>query len=106
MEITNEIIDKLAKLAKLQFKDEQRDGIREDLTKIIAFVDKIDELDTQLTTLDIRVSQRLALANMEYFYSPENGAHTEDPSTLHVRTETSQAQGISHTQTKRDNAHE
>jgi aspartyl-tRNA(Asn)/glutamyl-tRNA(Gln) amidotransferase subunit C len=47
MEITNEIIDKLAKLAKLQFKDEQRDGIREDLTKIIAFVDKIDELDTE-----------------------------------------------------------
>ncbi len=47
MEITNEIVDKLAKLAKLQFKDEQRDGIREDLIKIIAFVDKIDELDTE-----------------------------------------------------------
>jgi len=47
MEITNEIIDKLAKLTKLQFKDEQRDGIREDLSKIIAFVDKIDELDTE-----------------------------------------------------------
>ena len=47
MEITNEIIDKLAKLAKLQFKDEQRDEIRNDLNKIIAFVDKIDELDTE-----------------------------------------------------------
>ena len=46
MEITNEIIDKLANLAKLQFKDEQKEGIRNDLTKIIAFVDKIDELDT------------------------------------------------------------
>lgn len=46
MEITNEIIDKLADLAKLQFKDEQKEGIRNDLTKIIAFVDKIDELDT------------------------------------------------------------
>ena len=45
MEITNEIIDKLANLAKLQFKDEQKEGIRNDLTKIIAFVDKIDELD-------------------------------------------------------------
>ena len=47
MEITNEIIDKLAKLAKLQFKDEQKEGIRNDLNKIIAFVDKIDELDTE-----------------------------------------------------------
>ncbi len=47
MEINNEIIDKLAKLAKLQFKDEQRDEIRNDLNKIIAFVDKIDELDTE-----------------------------------------------------------
>ncbi len=46
MEITNEIIDKLADLAKLQFKDEQKEDIRNDLTKIIAFVDKIDELDT------------------------------------------------------------
>jgi aspartyl-tRNA(Asn)/glutamyl-tRNA(Gln) amidotransferase subunit C len=47
MEITNEIIDKLASLSKLQFKDEQRDSIRQDLSKIIAFVDKIEELDTQ-----------------------------------------------------------
>lgn len=47
MEINNEIIDKLAKLAKLQFKDEQGDEIRNDLNKIIAFVDKIDELDTE-----------------------------------------------------------
>ncbi len=46
MEITNEIIDKLSKLAKLQFKDEDKEGIKNDLTKIIAFVDKIDELDT------------------------------------------------------------
>ena len=47
MEITNEIIDKLAKLSKLEFKDHQKDGIRNDLTKIIAFVDKIEELDTE-----------------------------------------------------------
>lgn len=47
MEITNEIIDKLAKLSKLEFKDHQKDEIRNDLTKIIAFVDKIEELDTE-----------------------------------------------------------
>ena len=59
MEITNEIIDKLAKLSKLQFKDEQKDGIREDLTKIIAFVDKIDELDTTGVEPLIHINQEV-----------------------------------------------
>lgn len=47
MEITNEMIDKLANLSKLQFEDEQKEEIRQDLSKIIAFVDKIEELDTE-----------------------------------------------------------
>lgn len=47
MEITNETIDKLAVLAKLQFKEGDKESIRKDLSKIIAFVDKIDELDTE-----------------------------------------------------------
>lgn len=47
MEITNETIDKLAVLAKLQFKKGDKESIRKDLSKIIAFVDKIDELDTE-----------------------------------------------------------
>jgi len=47
MEITNAIIDQLAVLSKLQFKENERESIREDLSKIIAFVDKIEELDTE-----------------------------------------------------------
>lgn len=47
MEITNETIDKLAVLAKLQFKEGDKESIRKDLSKIIAFVDKIDELNTE-----------------------------------------------------------
>mgnify|MGYP000412744830 CR=1 FL=1 len=59
MEITNEMIDKLAKLSKLQFKDEQRDSIREDLSKIIAFVDKIEELDTEGVEPLIHINQEI-----------------------------------------------
>ena len=59
MEITNEIIDKLAKLAKLQFKNEQREGIRNDLSKIIAFVDKIEELETEGVEPLIHMSQEI-----------------------------------------------
>ena len=59
MEITNEIIDKLAKLAKLQFKNEQREGIRNDLSKIITFVDKIEELETEGVEPLIHMSQEI-----------------------------------------------
>ena len=59
MEITNEIIDHLANLSKLQFKDSQREGIREDLTKMIAFVDKIEELDTENVEPLIHINQEV-----------------------------------------------
>ncbi len=59
MEITNDIIDKLANLAKLQFEDNQKDEIRKDLSKIIAFVDKIDELDTENIEPLIHINQEV-----------------------------------------------
>lgn len=59
MEITNEMIDKLANLAKLQFKNEDRDSIRKDLSKIITFVDKIEELDTEGVEPLIHINQEV-----------------------------------------------
>ena len=37
---------------------------------------QIDELDARLTALNIRVDQRLALANLQYFYSPSHTMQT------------------------------
>ena len=59
MEITNEIIDHLANLAKLKFEDNQKESIRKDLTKIIAFVDKIEELDTDNVEPLIHINQEV-----------------------------------------------
>ena len=59
MEITNETIDKLAVLAKLQFKEGDKESIRKDLSKIIAFVDKIDELDTEGVEPLIHISREV-----------------------------------------------
>ncbi|MEN8929488.1 MAG: Asp-tRNA(Asn)/Glu-tRNA(Gln) amidotransferase subunit GatC [Flavobacteriales bacterium] len=59
MEITNEIIDHLSNLAKLKFEDSQREGIKADLTKIIAFVDKIEELDTENLEPLIHINQEV-----------------------------------------------
>ena len=46
MEITDDMVDKLARLSRLQFKDEEKAEIKSDLQKMIAFVDKLNELDT------------------------------------------------------------
>lgn len=46
MQINDELVDKLAKLARLSFSDTEKLEIRKDLEKMIGFVDKLNELDT------------------------------------------------------------
>jgi aspartyl-tRNA(Asn)/glutamyl-tRNA(Gln) amidotransferase subunit C len=46
MEVTDELIDKLSHLARLEFNAAEKESIREDLQKMIAFVEKLNELDT------------------------------------------------------------
>jgi len=47
MEINNETVDKLAKLAKLEFSAEEKENIKQDLSRIITWIDKLNELDTE-----------------------------------------------------------
>lgn len=46
MDITNEMVDKLADLAKLEFTADEKEKLIGDLTKITGFVEKLNELDT------------------------------------------------------------
>jgi len=46
MEVNDELIDNLAKLARLEFNNEEKVEIKNDLQKMIAFIDKLNELDT------------------------------------------------------------
>ena len=46
MQVNDELIDKLATLAKLEFEAEKKKEIIKDLTQIISFVEKLNELDT------------------------------------------------------------
>lgn len=46
MEVNDELINKLANLSRLQFNDEEKEEIRNDLEKMIRFIDKLNELDT------------------------------------------------------------
>ena len=46
MQVTDELIDKLAALSKLNFNDEEKQAIRGDLEKMISFVEKLQEVNT------------------------------------------------------------
>lgn len=46
MKITEEIVDHIAHLARLEFDGEKKDAIRQDLERTIAFMDKLQEVDT------------------------------------------------------------
>ena len=46
MKINDETVDKLANLAKLEFSVEDKESIKQDLSSIITWIDKLNELDT------------------------------------------------------------
>lgn len=46
MEVTDELIDSLANLARLEFNAADQQEIRNDLQRMILFVEKLGELDT------------------------------------------------------------
>jgi aspartyl-tRNA(Asn)/glutamyl-tRNA(Gln) amidotransferase subunit C len=45
MEVNDEMIDKLAHLARLKFNEDEKQGIRTDLQRMITFVEKLNELN-------------------------------------------------------------
>jgi aspartyl-tRNA(Asn)/glutamyl-tRNA(Gln) amidotransferase subunit C len=47
MEVNIALVDKLANLARLQFAEEEKELIRQDLQRMIGFVDKLNELNTE-----------------------------------------------------------
>lgn len=46
MEINDVLVEKLAMLSRLHFTEEEKREIKNDLQKMIGFIDKLNELDT------------------------------------------------------------
>ncbi len=46
MKIDDQLLDKLSKLARLKIPDEKRDDMKKDLSNIISWMEKLDEIDT------------------------------------------------------------
>ena len=47
MEVNNKLIRDIAKLSKLEFNKYSNEKMKKDLKKILAFVDKLNEIDTE-----------------------------------------------------------
>ena len=47
MNVNDELVDKLAHLARLQFNANEKEEIRNDLQRMIGFVEKLNELDLE-----------------------------------------------------------
>lgn len=46
MEVSDELVDKLANLARLTFEPAEKAEIKKDLQKMVSFIEKLNELDT------------------------------------------------------------
>ena len=46
MEIDNETVDKIASLSKLSFSGKQKEAIKNDMNKMLNFIGKLEEVDT------------------------------------------------------------
>lgn len=47
MEVNDALINNLATLARLHFNEGEKEEIKSDLQRMIAFIDKLNELDTE-----------------------------------------------------------
>lgn len=47
MQVTEEILKEIAHLARLEIKEEEKNNLIKDLTKVITWMEKLNELDTE-----------------------------------------------------------
>lgn len=47
MEVNDDLVDKLAKLSRLHFSEAEKPVIKKDLERMIGFIEKLQEVDTE-----------------------------------------------------------
>lgn len=72
MQVTDELIDKLARLSMLNVSAEERERVREDLEKMIGFIDRLREVNVDGVEPLLHMSQA-----MNAFRSDEPGSMLE-----------------------------
>lgn len=47
MEVTDELVDKIATLARLKFEGQEKEDIKKDMSRILGFIDALNSVDTE-----------------------------------------------------------
>ncbi len=61
MEVTPQIFDHIAKLAKLKYNDAEKNTLRQEMQQMVSFVEKLNELDTTGVTPLTHISNALQI---------------------------------------------
>jgi len=84
MEVNNKLIRDIAKLSKLKFNKSSNDKMKKDLKKILAFVDKLNEIDTENIEPLIYLSEEKNILRPDHISKPltqeqalENAPHKD-----------------------------
>ncbi|MGV6861235.1 MAG: Asp-tRNA(Asn)/Glu-tRNA(Gln) amidotransferase subunit GatC [Putridiphycobacter sp.] len=82
MEITDELVDHIAHLSRLEFNGEDKAIIKNDLSKMIDFVDQLNEVDTDSVEPLIFMSDSINVLREDEAHNPisqqdalKNAAH-------------------------------
>lgn len=59
MEVTDAIVEKLAHLSRLEFNTADKEAIKNDLQRMVSFVEKLDELDLEGTAPLLHMSSTI-----------------------------------------------
>ena len=65
MKVDDALIEKLANLSRLEFAEEEKASIKNDLEKMIGFIDKLNELDTSGVAPLLHMSNNLNIFRNE-----------------------------------------
>ena len=83
MKVDDALIDKLANLSKLEFEAADKEAIKGDLERMLAFVEKLDEVDTE------------GIEPLIYI-NPEINVYRKDEVTEHLTQEEALKNGPEH----------
>jgi len=83
MELNEALVDKLANLARLHFDEDGKKAIREDLQRMIGFVDKLNELDTTGVAPLLHISNNMNILREDIVEGSINSAEALKNAPVH-----------------------
>lgn len=77
------MVEKLARLSRLHFNEAEKDAIREDLQRMISFVEKLNELDTRQVEPLLHMTDNVNMLREDEIKGSITAAAALQPAAVH-----------------------